>query len=254
MTSEPSPKVRGTVIKIPDATPGILFVNGQQQPFTLERVWKSPVAPVANQSVDVEFDAAGAIASIAVVNTMAFDKEKLNQIGEVAQERGKEAAKLAQKGLGSLIARMGTVAFAAGVVLLILWFFIPAASVGGEGFGGSISLTFWGLLGTDFGNPQSILLGGSNHGLFAIIGLLAIAAPFTAPFVRASWAKYLNAAPLAFFILTFLVVYMNESKAFGDMVKMGVPNPFSWSWLIVLLVGISTLVLATGALKEPAHA
>jgi hypothetical protein len=253
MTNEPSPKVKGTVIKVPDATPGILFVNGQQQFFTLERVWKSPVAPVANQAVEVEFDGAGAIAAITVVESLQFNKERLNQISGVAQERGKEAAKLAQQGIGALAARMGTVALAAGVVLLIMWFFIPAASVGGEGMG-SVSLTFWGLLGTDFNNPETILSGGGNHGLFAIIGLIAIAAPFTAPFVRASWSKYLNAAPLAYFVIAFLVIYMDENKAFGDLVKMGAPNPFSWSWLIVFLLGITSLVLASGALKNPAHA
>jgi hypothetical protein len=253
MTDANVTKYRGTIIKVPDATPGILLANGQQQFFTLERVWKSPVAPVVNQTVDVEIDGAGAIAAITVVDSQQVNKERLNQLSGVAQERGKEAAKLAQKGIGALAARMGTVALAAGVVLLIMWFFIPAASVGGEGMG-SVSLTFWGLLGTDFNNPQSILSGGADHGLFAIIGLIAIAAPFTAPFVRASWSKYLNAAPLVYFVVAFLMIYMNENKAFGDLVKLGAPNPFSWSWLIVLLMGITTLVLASGALKNPANA
>src|SRR5271167_3455138 len=123
MTNEPSPKVKGTIIKVPDATPGILFVNGQQQFFTLERVWKSPVAPVANQTVDVEFDAVGAIAAITVVDSQQLTKERLNQLSGVAQERGKEAAKLAQQGIGALAARMGVMALVSAVVVVIAWFF-----------------------------------------------------------------------------------------------------------------------------------
>src|SRR5713101_2041029 len=102
-------KSRGTIIKVPDATPGILFANGQQQYFTLERVWKSPVAPAANQTVDLEFDGAGALTAMTVVDQQQLSKEKLNQLSGVAQERGKEAAKLAQQGIGALAARMGNV-------------------------------------------------------------------------------------------------------------------------------------------------
>jgi hypothetical protein len=31
---------------------------------------------------------------------------------------------------------------------------------------------------------------------------------------------------------------------------MGIPNPFSWNWLILLVLGIAALVLAKGALKK----
>src|SRR5580698_2547316 len=92
---------KGTIIKVPDATPGIVFANGQQHYFTLERVWKSPVAPAANQGVDVEFDAAGAITAVTVLNQQTANKDKLHDLGGVAQEKGKEAAKLAQQGIGA---------------------------------------------------------------------------------------------------------------------------------------------------------
>ena len=49
MNSTNGTKSRGTTIKLPDATPGILVVNGQQRPFTLERVWSKHLnaAPLA---------------------------------------------------------------------------------------------------------------------------------------------------------------------------------------------------------------
>jgi hypothetical protein len=54
-------RARGTVIKVPDATPGLLIVDGRQLPFSLEGRWRSPVAPAANMSVDVELDPTGVV-------------------------------------------------------------------------------------------------------------------------------------------------------------------------------------------------
>lgn len=245
-------KPRGTIVKVPDATPGIVIVNGRQQNFTLERVWHSPVAPAPNMTVEVDLDGTGIITTITVVDSQQLAKERLNQLGGVAQERGKEAAKLVQEGIGALAARMGAVPLGAAVLLWVSWFFFPAAAIEG-GMLGTMSFTFWGLLGIDFNNPETVVRGGSDHGFFAFLGFLCIAAPFAAPFIRAAWSKYLNAAPLAFFIIGFISIYLNVNKTFGDMVKAGIPSPFSWSWG-VFVVGLAALVLAAGALKKPANA
>lgn len=249
MNNESSPKLRGTIVRVPDANPGILFVNGQQKPFTLEGVWKSPVAPAANMTVDISLDAAGAVTFISVVDSQQLAKERLNQLSGVAQERGKEAAKLAQEGIGALASRMGKFAFGAVVALWIAWFFLPAASISG-GFIGSISFTWWNLLGTSFDNPATLVGGNTSHGLFALLGLAAIVVPFGAPFIRAAWSHYLNAAPFVYVLIAFLTVYAQEGKAFGDLEKMGASNPFSWSWG-VFVVGLAGLALATQALKAP---
>ena len=66
MNGDSSPTVRGTIVKVPDANPGLLFFNGQQKPFTVEGVWKSPVAPAPNMTVDVAVDGAGAITALTV--------------------------------------------------------------------------------------------------------------------------------------------------------------------------------------------
>jgi hypothetical protein len=253
MSGDLSPRMRSTIVKVPDASPGLLFLNGQQKQFTLDGVWKSPVAPAANMTVDVDLDGAGSIAAITVVDSQQIAKERLSQLGGVAQERGKEAAKLAQKGVGELAARMGAVALGATVLFWLAWFFFPAASVAGGGAAAE-SFTFWNLLGTDFNNPESVLRGGGDHGLFAFLGLIAIAAPFAWPFIRAAWSKYLSAVPLVYFVVAFIAIWVNEGKAFGDLAKMGVPSPFSWSWLVILLMGITAAVLARGALKKPANA
>ena len=119
---------------------------------------------------------------------------------------------------------------------------------------GTQSYTFWDLLGTDFNNMAQLMGGsGTSHGLFSIIGLLAIVAPFAAPFIKTPWSHYLNAAPFAFVLLGWVVIFMNENKAFGDVAKLAGSSPFSFSWGIYVLALVS-LVLAAGALKKPAHA
>jgi hypothetical protein len=177
-------------------------------------------------------------------------QERLNQLGSAAQEHGKEAAKLAQQGIGAMAARMGKVALGAAVLLWIAWFFFPAASA----FAGNpspITYTFWELLGIDYGGPGTMLGGAVHPGLLSLLGLIAIAAPFAAPFIHAAWSKYLNAAPLVYFGIAFLAITVDKNKAFQVVTAMGIPNPFSWSLPVLFILGIAALVLAKGALKKP---
>ncbi len=246
MDGQASGRVRSTIVKVPDASPGLLFLNGQQKSFNLEGLWKSPVAPAPNMTVDVDLDEAGAITAITVVDSHQIAKERMNQLSGVAQERGKEAAKLAQQGIGSLAARMGAVALGCAVLVWIAWFFLPAAHIDA---GGPVSFTFWDLLGVDFNNPETMAGGGSSHGIFSILGLIAIAAPFAAPFLRTAWSKYLNAAPLVFVVIGLIMIFSGEHSAFGQVAQLVGQSPFSWSAMLIVLL-LASAVLATGALKK----
>lgn len=250
MNMAPASRVRSTIVKVPDASPGLLFLNGQQKQFTLENVWRSPFAPAPNMTVEVELDSAGTIMAMTAVDSHQLAKERMNQLGGLAQERGKEAAVFAKKGIGELAARMGAAALGSAVLVWIAWFFFPAASV--DAGGGKLSFTFWSLIGTNFKDLESVANGGS-HGLFSFLGLLAIAAPFAVPFVRAPWSKYLNAAPLAYIVIGLIMVFSNEHSVFSDIAKAAGTNPFSWSAMLLLLLAASA-VLALGALKAPAKA
>jgi len=108
---------RGTLIKVPDATPGLLLLNGRQYSFTLEGVWRSALAPAPNQSVTVDLDSAGVVLSVSVVDQQQIAKEKLAEISGVAQERGKVVVGQIQSGIGALSARMGAVTL--GIAVLI---------------------------------------------------------------------------------------------------------------------------------------
>jgi hypothetical protein len=242
--------MRGTIIKVPDAGPGLLVINGQQKQFTLEGIWKSPVAPAVNMTVDVDLDAAGSVAAVTVVDAQQRAKEQMRQLGGVAQERGKEAADMAKQGVGALAARMGTVALASAVLVWVAWFFFPVASI--DTGGGKISYSFWSLIGVDFRNLESLATGGS-HGFFSLIGLIAIAVPFTAPFVRAPWSKYLYAAPLAYIVLGLIIMFGKEHSVFKEFAQNAGMNPFSWSMMTIVLLFIAA-VLAYESVKKPANA
>jgi hypothetical protein len=241
-------KPRGTIIKVPDASPGLLSLNGQQKQFTLEGLWKSPVAPVANMTVDVDLDGAGAITAITVVDSKEVAGQKLNELLELLKVQGTRLLKVLLPALRSLSARMGAVSLGAAVLVWISWFFFPAASL--EMGAGHLSFTFWNLLGIDFSNPESIATGGS-HGLFSFLGVIAIAVPFAAPFLRTAWSHYLNATPFAYFVIGFIAIFVNEYRAFSELAKIGGTNPFSWSLMMVFLAG-ATVVLGMGALTKPA--
>jgi hypothetical protein len=173
--------------------------------------------------------------------------ERLSQLGGVAQEEGKEAAKLARQGIGAMAARMGKVPFCAAVLLWIAWFLLPAASLSGRAVLNQ-SYTFWGLIGTNF-TSMLLMQRATSHGLFATIGLIASAAPFVAPFLHTVWARYLNAAPLAYALVAWIVIYFNEHSAFGTIAIEEGANPFSLSWGIFVLT-FASIVLAAGALKK----
>jgi hypothetical protein len=237
---------RGTIIKVPDATPGLLLLNGRQYSFTLEGVWRSAVAPAPNQSVTVEIDSAGALTSITVVDQQQIAKEKLAELSGVAQERGKVVAGQIQSGIRALAARMGVVTLSVAVLIWITWFLIHAA---GLGSGGEVvaSYTFWTLIGTNFADQVSVMEGGHARAWLRIIGFLAIVAPFLAPFIRETWSRFLNAAPLAVVLLSWLVLHENMAGSLGEM---GQDNPFSYKWGFYLLLA-ACLVLAANALKRP---
>jgi hypothetical protein len=117
---------------------------------------------------------------------------------------------------------MGKVTLVAAVVLWIAWFFMPVLTVHTWV---SRAFSFWEFLALDLSNevaPLQLVL--SYHGLLSIIGLVALAAPFAAPFIRRRRAKFLYAMPLAYLILVAVVVLWNCNHAIGEAADMAKRN------------------------------
>ena len=256
MMTATATRSRGTIIKVPDTTPGLLMIDGQQLTFMLEGRWKSPVAPAANMVVEVDLNDAGVVSAITVVDSQQLAKEKLDQLSGLAQQHGKEAAAIAKQGVGALAARMGTPTLVAAVSVWLAWFFLPIASI--EFFLVSRSFTFWQILGINeaaLSNPSA-----SDHGLFALIGLVAIAAPFAVPFVQHPRAKMLNAGPLAYLVVAILGLVWRASSAAGQAganseIARGMAREVASAAWEALSIGIGAYVLiaATGFLAYQAY-
>lgn len=243
-----TPQQTGTIIKTPDNAPGLLIVAGQQKPFTLEGVWKSPVAPAVNMAVNIEFDGAGSITGLSVVDPQQAAREKLNQIGGAAQQHGKEAAEIARQGAGALVARMGKVTLAAAVAVWLAWFFMPGLgfSVSFFGAGQTKSFTLWDALTLD---PNNNMNPGSI-GFLNLVVIAGIAAPFVASFLRQKWARFLYAAPLACLLIAWFTVEYEFNQV---LAASGIAANITGIKLLpdygTVVAGVASLVVAARVLR-----
>jgi hypothetical protein len=247
---QPAPtKIRAAVVKVPDASPGLLIINGQQKSFTLDGVWRSPVAPAPNMTVDVELDPSGAIGAITAVDSRQRAKEQFDKLsgklGEFAHGQGKEGASLAKHYLSQLAARMGTSTLVSAVVVWIAWFFLSGYKLG-LGFMGSRTFTLWEFLGLNLQQAGTIEI---SHGFWAVLGILCIALPFAAPFVEDPRAKFANALPLAY---SLIAIFAQRSSIIKILSIPGVSDASSALSMqlgsyLVLAAGV---VLASRALKK----
>jgi len=237
-------KARASIIKVPDSSPGILFIGGEQKSFIVERIWRSPIAPAANMVVDVDLDSTGNVTAITAVDAQALAKEQLNQFSGVAQEQGKQVVDMAKAGVGALAARMGKVPLLATGSACLAWFLLPASELN-LGFLGSKSLTFWEVLAIDVSSPINMANRGGSHGLWALLGLAALLAPFTVPFLKNRRAKYLNTMLFAYLVVTPIKTWWEFSKALGPFANTagGVPDSALKEISSVISIGAGAYVL-----------
>jgi hypothetical protein len=180
-------------------------------------------------------------------------REKLNQIGGAAQQQGKETAEIARQGLGALASRMGRVTLGAAVILWIAWFFMPTLTIGENLSVRPNCFMFWDLVGLDANT--NIIATPSSPGLFGLLGLLAIAAPFGAPFIRNPKAKFLYAMPLVYVVIAVFVIQSDFSAFFAHVLGAALADAAKWLSFSVgygaYVLAIASLVLAVQVLRHP---
>ena len=142
-------QLQGTIIRTPGNSPGLLVVDGRQKTFTLEGVWKSPVAPAVNMAIEIELDDGGSIRGLTARDSQQVAREKLNQIGGAAQQHGKEAAEIARRVLGNSPHGWGRSTMGAAIIHAIAWFSFPALTLGENFSNAARTLTLWNLVGID---------------------------------------------------------------------------------------------------------
>jgi hypothetical protein len=201
---------RGKVLRDPHAGPGLLMVEGQQYPFSLEGVWKSEAPPKPGLVVEVEFDGAGAIRSITVVPESQLAKEQAEAALAVAREKG-------GKIFGEVVAKTGMPNLVAGLLLVIGWFFLSAVSVTLP-FLGKLDYTFYQVLG--FLNSSNIMeaMDRSGHpsaGFYGFLAFVALIGPFIQYFWKDKRAVLGGVLPLAFMLIVGIMIRSSIHSAFS---------------------------------------
>ncbi len=200
---------RGKILRDTSAGNGLIVVDGQQYPFMLEGTWRSEVPPAVGMTVDAEFNDAGQIVSLRVVQDSQLTKEQA------------QAALMAAKGKGAemfsgIVARVGAVNLIALLVLLIGWLFLSAVSI--QSPMGNMSFTFWQLLG--FINAKSALdvamqagTGSASTGIYGFLAFVCLVGPFVRYFWKDKLAVLGGVLPLLFMLIVGLIAHSSLSPA-----------------------------------------
>jgi hypothetical protein len=201
-------KKRGRVLR--DVGPGLLMVEGQQYPFSLEGIWKSDVPPKPGMVVEVEFYKEGKIIAIYAVPESQLAKEQAE--AEMTVARGKGAA-LASR----MVARFGVPSLIAAGLLIIGWFFLSTVTVQLP-FMGKLEFTFWQVLGyLNVNNGLQLLErnGPPSTGFYGFLALVALVGPFVHHLWKDKRAALGGMAPLVFMVIVGLMIRSSIQGAFS---------------------------------------
>lgn len=203
---------RGWIMRDPNSGPGLVIVQGQQYPFALEGVWRSATMPKMGLVVDVDFDPSGQVAAMTAVPESQLAREQAEAALQGAKEKG---ARLAS----GVVGRFGVGRLVAAGLLAVGWWFLSAVTVDAALLG-KLKITFWQVLGIlNTGNPMQAMAGssGGSTGLYGLVAVACIAAPFLAHFWKDRRAHLVAALPLAFMLLVTLMVL----SRLGDLDQAG---------------------------------
>lgn len=207
---------RGTILRDTNAGPGLLVVDGTQHQFLLEGAWRGTVPPRVGMVVDVTFGADGAVSGVTPVEDSQLAREQAEQAMAAIKERGGAVA-------GAMVARFGGRDLLALGLLVLGWFVLKVGSFEG-GLMGSISFTFWQVLGYINSGAESIgrrAMGGSTGtGFLGIIAIVALAGPFVHHFWKDKRAHLGGLLPLLLMLFALWKVYGGMGDSMGDTASM----------------------------------
>jgi len=202
---------RGKILRDTRNGPGLLIVEGQQYPFSLEGAWRSDVPPAPGMAVEVEFGSGGEILAIRSIPESQAAKEQAEAALTVAKEQG---AKLA----AGLVARFGMPSLVGVGLLLISWLFLGAFSI--ETPFAKLSFTFCDCLGfLNSSHGFEAAMAGARMrpgaGFYGFLALIALAGPFLHHFWKDRRAVLGGLLPLLFVLMVGLLVRSNIQSSLG---------------------------------------
>jgi len=203
-------KNRGKVLREASNGNGLISAEGKQFEYSLEKNWKSDIAPKVGMVVEFELSDSGVLQSVFVVNDSQLAKEQAEIALKVAKEKGHAIFKEAS-------ARLGTPVLVAWATFAIAWFFLSTITISVSP-GNSVGITFWNLLGL-VNNSTSLdymargLSG--DKGVYGFLAIVALAGPIISQFWKHSLSHLGNCVPLFLMLVVSLMIYM----AFRDQAQ-----------------------------------
>ncbi|MGA2205956.1 MAG: hypothetical protein ABSG10_04410 [Terracidiphilus sp.] len=199
------------------------MIEGQQYSFTLEGTWKSEVLPAVGTTVDAEFNDAGQIASLRAVTDSQLTKEQAQAALTAAKGKGAEI-------FSEIVGRFGALNLVALLLLLIGWFFLSAVSI--QSPMGSVSFTFWQLLGfLNAKNALDVLMqagtGTVSTGIYGFLAVLSLVGPFVYYLWKDKRAVLLGVLPLLFMLIVGLIAHHSVNSAQGMSGAEAQNNPYA---------------------------
>jgi hypothetical protein len=206
---------RGKILRDTNAGEGIIFVNGVQKIFTLEKHWRSGEAPKVGQAVEVTLNAEGNIDSVVLVDESQLAKEQAQKALEAAKARGREGA-------NALVAMVGVPTLVAIGLLTISWFFLSTITIQLTA-SSSEGVTFWDLLKVVNNGIGLQMLGGLNNsgtGFYGFLAIAALLAPLVPHFYQHKYSPLGYVAPLAYQVILVASAYFNFKNQFSKTADM----------------------------------
>jgi hypothetical protein len=206
--------MRGKVLKDTNAGDGIVFVNEGQRPFSLQQHWKSATPPKIGGVVDVEFNAAGDLIAVSVVDETTLAKEQALKTLNVMGEYGKEGANV-------LLARVSPSVLGSLVVLAIAWIFLSAVNVNiSKGF--AASATFYEILKlvNQGGEMSSLANIYGSAGIYGFLMWVCLFAPLATHFHENKNLPLTYCAPLVFMASICISIYFTVQNQISNASAM----------------------------------
>jgi len=200
--------VRGKILRDTQSGPGLLAVDGNKLPFTLEDHWAGSTPPQTGGSVDIGFDEGG---QLRTVHPIGVGKEELEIAGDLARQALGKGVPVLQ----GAAQKIGMPVLAAMAIVAISWIWLPAVTVQIMAGMAQSATMFDVLRMVNAGASLQDFGRGGSAGIYGFLCILAMAAPALPALWRHRLAPLGYFAPLAFLAAVALGIYMKMNAMAG---------------------------------------
>ena len=217
----------GKILRTPGQAPGLVSLEGQQYPFTLEEHWRSDEAPAVGMAVDAVLGDDGEEVLISLRHRDLKQETTERAAQSVEWVKGNAAPWLLQA--ADVIGRPR---LAAVFLLYASWHWFDFVNM--RAMGQSAGFTLVQLLPGLKGNSLEAMMGmasmsGGSAGFTGFLMWFSLLAPLIAPWIKHRRAVWLNAAPLAFLVYLYasLRIMLGRTMAAAEEAGAAIGGQFA---------------------------